>query len=199
MRYIVIDRNQEMVDSWNKYFHSEKNVTIMQGDLTEVTVDAIVSPANSFGFMDGGVDYAISLRLGWNLQDELQKIIKQLPEGELLVGKALTIPTNDDLIPYLISAPTMRVPMSFNIATSVNAYLAMKAALIEAKRHEQINEIAIPGFCTGVGKMPRDIAANQMYQAFLEIEHNQKMDFATYEVAQKYHWRINTDGALWQK
>ncbi|MFY0673136.1 MAG: macro domain-containing protein [Bacteroidia bacterium] len=187
-----------MVDSWNKYFHSEKNVTIMQGDLTEVTVDALVSPANSFGFMDGGVDYAISMRLGWDLQDELQKKIKEQPEGELLVGKALTIPTNDDLIPYLISAPTMRVPMSFNIATSINAYLAMKATLIEAQRHHHINEIAITGFCTGVGKMPRDIAANQMYQAFLEIEHKQKMNFETFGDAQKYHWKINTNGALWE-
>jgi O-acetyl-ADP-ribose deacetylase (regulator of RNase III) len=148
--------------------------------------------------MDGGVDYAISMRLGWDLQDELQKKIKELPEGELLVGKALTIPTNDDLIPYLISAPTMRVPMSFNIATSINAYLAMKATLIEAQRHRHINEVAIPGFCTGVGKMPRDIAANQMYQAFLEIEHKQKMNFETFGDAQKYHWKINTNGALWE-
>lgn len=30
--------------------------------------------------MDGGVDYAISMRLGWNLQFDLQRRIKELSE-----------------------------------------------------------------------------------------------------------------------
>ena len=68
---------------------------------------------------------------------------------ELLIGKSLVIPTKHNYIPFLISAPTMRVPMSFNIATSINAYLAMKAILIAGKNHEAINTIAIPGLCTG--------------------------------------------------
>ncbi|MFL5743547.1 MAG: macro domain-containing protein [Niastella sp.] len=64
----------------------------------------MVSPANSFGFMDGGVDYVISERLGWGLEKELQKRIKALPEGELLVGRALILETGDPHIPFLISA-----------------------------------------------------------------------------------------------
>ena len=92
-----------MVSAWNDFFGEEENVKILNGDLTEVDCDAIVSPANSFGFMDGGVDYAISVRLGWDLQFSLQEKIKALPEGELLVGKAMVIETGDELIPYLIS------------------------------------------------------------------------------------------------
>jgi hypothetical protein len=38
--------------------------------------------------MDGELDYALSERLGWDLEKKLQKIIKELPEGELLVGQA---------------------------------------------------------------------------------------------------------------
>ena len=79
---------------------------------------------------------------------ELQKKIKALSEGELLIGKAMVLETQDELIPYLIAAPTMRVPMSFNIATSINAYLAMKATLIAAKNHSNIEDLAIPGFCS---------------------------------------------------
>ena len=34
---------------------------------------AVVSPANSFGFMDGGLDYKLSERFGWALQERLQR------------------------------------------------------------------------------------------------------------------------------
>ncbi len=196
MNYLLIDKNPKMVAAWRIFFDEEENVKIRQGDLTEVLVDAIVSPANSFGFMDGGVDYAISHRLGWDLQLVLQQKIKDLPEGELLVGRAMTIETGDELIPYLIAAPTMRVPMNFNIATSVNPYLAMKATLIEARKHPKIELIAIPGFCTGVGRMQPEIAARQMYQAFKEIEKGEKMNFADFAEAQKYHWNINPQGMI---
>jgi O-acetyl-ADP-ribose deacetylase (regulator of RNase III) len=122
MHYLLIDQNPRMAEAWQLFFQDQPDVKITQGDLTSVTCDAIVSPANSFGFMDGGVDYAISERLGWDLQARLQAQIKALPEGELLVGKALVLETGDSQIPYLISAPTMRIPTDFNIQTSLNAY-----------------------------------------------------------------------------
>jgi len=198
MHYLLIDQNPRMVSAWRDFFGTEENVKILEGDLTTVTCDAIVSPANSFGFMDGGIDYAISTRLGWELQSSLQKIIKDLPEGELIVGKALILETGDDSIPYLVSSPTMRVPMSFNVSTSLNAYLAMKATLIETKHHPKITSVAIPGFCTGVGKMHPQIAARQMYQAYKEIVKGEKMDFKGFAEAQKYHWEINPQGRIFE-
>ena len=185
-----------MIKAWEAFFGEEENVTIMNGDLTTVSCDAIVSPANSFGFMDGGVDYAISLRLGWGFQLELQRQIKALPEGELLVGRSLILETGDELIPYLVSSPTMRVPMDFNISTSINAYLAMKGTLITVNDHPKINTVAIPGFCTGVGKMDVNIAAKQMYKAFKEVVKGERMSFNHYEEAQEYHLEINEKGKV---
>ena len=198
MQYLLIDTSPRMVSAWRDFFGEEENIQILEGDLTTVTCDAIVSPANSFGFMDGGVDYAISTRLGWELQSALQNKIKDLPEGELLIGKALILETGDELIPYLVSAPTMRVPMSFNISTSLNAYLAMKATLIATQNHPNINSVAIPGFCTGVGKMHPQIAARQMYQAYKEIIKGEKMDLKNFAEAQKYHWEINPQGKIFE-
>lgn len=197
MNYILIDKNPRVVEAWRNTFSKFNNITIIEGDITTIDSDAIVSPANSFGFMDGGVDYAISVRLGWDLHLALQKQIQALPEGELLVGKTLVMETGDAQIPYLISAPTMRVPMSFNIATSVNAYLAMKAALIAAKQHPEINTISIPGFCTGVGRMQPIIAAQQMLQAFREVELNKKPLIGNFVDAQKAHFKINPQGKIY--
>ena len=53
MNYLLIDKKLEMIPAWKKFFEAEESVKILQGDLTETLVDAIVSPANSFGFMDG--------------------------------------------------------------------------------------------------------------------------------------------------
>ncbi len=197
MKIILCAIESRLVVAWRNFFGEEKDVVIMEEDIITVKCDAIVSPANSFGFMDGGLDYALSERFGWDLEKQLQEIIKALPEGELLVGQALTLETGDKVVPLLISAPTMRVPTNFNIDTSVNAYLAMKAILIKAKNDERISSVAIPGLCTGVGRMQPIIAARQMYQAYKEIILGERMDFSSFGEAQKYHWNINPQGMIW--
>jgi O-acetyl-ADP-ribose deacetylase (regulator of RNase III) len=197
MKIILAAIEPKLVNAWNEFFATEENVTIIEGDITKIECDAMVSPANSFGFMDGGLDYELSERFGWDLEKRLQQLIKELPEGELLVGQAMVIETGDAKVPLLISAPTMRIPTNFNIDTSVNAYLAMKAILIKAKNDSRISSVAIPGLCTGVGRMQPIIAARQMLQAYKEIILGQRMDFKTFGEAQKYHWNINPQGMIW--
>jgi O-acetyl-ADP-ribose deacetylase (regulator of RNase III) len=100
--------------------------------------------------------------------------------------KAIILETGDKRVPWLISAPTMRVPMDFNIGTSVNAYLAMKAILIKAKNHPAINSIVIPGLCTGTGKMNPTVAARQMRAAFNEVILEQRRPFTDFAAAQAH-------------
>lgn len=197
MKIILAAIDPKLISAWRDFFLAEENVVIVEGDITKMECDAIVSPANSFGFMDGGLDYELSERFGWDLEKKLQQRIKELPEGELLVGQALVMDTGDKAVPYLISAPTMRIPTNFNIDTSVNAYLAMKAILIKARNHDGISSVAIPGLCTGVGRMQPIIAARQMFQAYKEIILSQRMDFKTFGGAQKYHLNINPQGMIW--
>ncbi|MBS1636683.1 MAG: macro domain-containing protein [Bacteroidetes bacterium] len=197
MNIILSAIESELIEAWRLYFHNEPNVSITDEDITKISCSAIVSPANSFGFMDGGLDYQLSVRFGWDLEKRLQTIIKSLPEGELLVGQAIVIETNDQVIPYLISAPTMRIPTNFNIDTSVNAYLAMKAILIKATHAPDILSVAIPGLCTGTGRMKPEIAAKQMYQAYKEIILGEKMNFKEFGEAQKYQWNMNPLSLIW--
>jgi O-acetyl-ADP-ribose deacetylase (regulator of RNase III) len=198
MQYFLVCRDEELARVWRSEFGHIDNVKIIKGDITEVVCDAIVSPSNSFGFMDGGLDYALSERFGWDLQKTLQQEIQNLPEAELLIGKAHVVPTGDGKIPFLIAAPTMRVPMNFNISTSLNAYLAMKAILIIATAHSKIKTVAIPGLCTGIGKMPVEIAARQMYMAFSEVELGNSPCFEDFGQAQKYHWKLNETGMIYE-
>jgi len=160
---------EEVVDAWRKHFNGVDGVRISQGDIFERTADAIVSPANSFGYMDGGIDLVYIRRFGWELQSRLQLHLKEQHDGELPVGHATIIETFDAKIPYLVSAPTMRVPM--NVSNSLNAYLAFRAAIRAVKQHNSesrkpIRSVLCPGLCTAIGRMPADLAAKQMAAAY---------------------------------
>ncbi|MDJ1505129.1 macro domain-containing protein [Xanthocytophaga agilis] len=197
MKLLLAYKEQGLGEAWREYFRDQPDVQILNTDITQLSCDAIVSPANSFGFMDGGLDYLLSERFGWDLQDRVQKEISELPERELLIGKALVIPTFDSKIPYLISAPTMRVPMDFMIHASLNAYLAMKAILVATTSHPDIATVAIPGLCTGVGKMPYRIAARQMFYAYEDIILQKKRKLDNFGDAQKFQIELNPAGMLW--
>jgi O-acetyl-ADP-ribose deacetylase (regulator of RNase III) len=159
--------DSEMADAWRPLFGELPNVFIHEGDILQHTADAILSPANSFGFMDGGIDLVYSRFFGWDLQDRLQDLLREKHAGELPVGYAEVVPTNHKSIPHLISAPTMRVPS--DISKTVNVYLAFRAALLAAKRTKGIKSLLSPSLGTGVGCMSYARAAKQMHAAYSEV------------------------------
>ena len=193
----LVYRDDQLGDSWRSQFARSPNVQIVNADITSIACDAVVSPANSFGFMDGGLDNALSERFGWDLQTRVQHEIQARPERELLVGQSIVVSTHDSDIPWLIVAPTMRVPMSFNIASSINAYLAMKAILIAATTHTEIDCVAVPGLCTGVGRMDPETSATQMFAAYNETVGGSPPNFADFGEAQKHQVDLNPDGMIW--
>jgi O-acetyl-ADP-ribose deacetylase (regulator of RNase III) len=87
-----------------------------------------VSPANSFGFLDGGIDTRYSERWGWVFR-KAAKTNCGKASGELVVGAAEIVETGDLTKPYLIAAPTMRLPMILGPET-VNPYLTIRAVLL---------------------------------------------------------------------
>ena len=127
------DIDEEVVQSWKRHFKGVENVNISGGDIFELKADAIVSPANSFGYMDGGIDLVYINRFGWELQTRLQSHLKEQHDGELPVGQATIVETFDAEIPFLVSAPTMRIPM--NVSNTLNAYLAFRAAIRAVRQH----------------------------------------------------------------
>jgi len=164
MKVLLVDTNPAMCEAWRKHFapQAAPDVTVIEGDICGVECDAIVSPANSFGFMDGGLDEKLLERFGDQLQETVLHEIRDSARGELLVGSVVVVRTLDHRMPWLIVAPTMRVPMDGSATT--NAYLAMVGALSTIWRRP--SRVAIPGLCTGVGKMPVARSAKQMWLAY---------------------------------
>ena len=166
MRIVLTSIDEPLANAWKK-FCGDLSFVEYAGDIFTTGVEAVVSPSNSFGFFDGGIDYAYSERFGWDLSAKAQKKIKSEYCGELLVGQAMLIETGSKSIPYLISAPTMRIPVVLPKNT-VNPYLAAKAALQCAVKNN-IASVAFPGMGTGVGNVPPEKCALQMRQAIDDV------------------------------
>lgn len=160
------DRNGEVAQSLARAFHDVPTVEVLEGDLLDAGCDAIVSPANSFGDMSGGIDKAIDDFHEGAAQTAIMQAIADHFHGELPVGMALVVEVPNRRMPYVVAAPTMRVPS--RIAGTINAYLAMRAALVAVLRHNHgapgraIRRLAVPGLGTGVGGMAPAESAEQM-------------------------------------
>lgn len=163
MKLILCDRNPALVKAWQIVFAGLADVETMYGDILDLRGDAIVSPANSFGFMDGGIDAAYTGLFGQAVQQRLQEAIRRFFEGELLVGQAAVVETCYPTIPFLISAPTMRVPMQLH--DPINIFLATRAALRLALA-KGFERVLMPGMGTGAGRVHPALAAWKMRQAY---------------------------------
>jgi len=176
------DLGQPLVDAWRQEFADVPSVQISCGDIfstqpgpiragasIDVKADAIISPANSFGFMDGGIDLLYTYQFGEALQRRVQDAIRRDFHGELPVGSAVIVPTGHQDIPWCVAAPTMRIPG--DVADTVHAYLAFRAALHAVLAHTssglpRIETVLCPGLATAIGRMPVARCARQMRRAF---------------------------------
>jgi O-acetyl-ADP-ribose deacetylase (regulator of RNase III) len=195
------DLGAELVEAWRREFAGIPSVRVSQGDIfsnragpvsredpIDVTADAIVSPANSFGFMDGGIDAVYTYQLGIQVQEGLRAVLARDFGGELPVGQAVIVPTGRREIPWCVSAPTMRTPR--DVSATVNAFLAFRAALIAVLEHNRgqdtpIRTILCPGLGTAVGRMPVRRCAHQMRAAWDRVFGGQPFVPSTLDAAER--------------
>lgn len=167
MRLRFRDLNPAVTAAVAEAFAGIPAFDVQCGDVfSAAPADAIVSPANSYGWMDGGIDLVYRDRFGTHVEEKLQKLIAQLPTKVLAVGEAMIIGTDDAEIPAMISAPTMAVPSV--VADTENAYLAF-AAVLRAVRHMNFQTIICPGLATMTGRMAPETSARQMRRAWDEL------------------------------
>jgi len=170
LKLILVDPHAELCAAWKKHFKNLPNVTTVNGRFEELPeFDCMVSAANSFGLMDGGVDLAIINFFGIDLMDRVQQHIITEYLGEQPVGTSFIVETNNPQHPFVAHTPTMRVPMP--ISRTDNVYKGMWAMLVAVHRHNlgsavKIETIACPGLGTLTGRVEPDEAARQMALAY---------------------------------
>lgn len=201
MQLILCAMDDDLLSAWQQECGALPGVEIHAGSIFERAADALVSPANSFGFMDGGIDLAISEQLGWQVQDRLRALLARDYDGELLVGQAVLVPTDAADFPLLIAAPTMRMPAVLPRDT-VNPYLATRAVL-RLVQHDTwvvdgqelalrglIRSVAFPGMGTGIGGVSAQACARQMRQAITDVLLHPRPPPADWDDATDRHLRL---------
>jgi O-acetyl-ADP-ribose deacetylase (regulator of RNase III) len=176
MQWILIDRKPSLIRAWQRVFH-DTPVHVEIGDFVAAARgSAWVSPANSFGWLNGGVDWAIQQAYDasdCDITHIVQEAILTQADGELPVGQALVIPTPGTPYTHLIVAPTMRTPRP--AFWTLNAYLAFRAILLAVRQWNQnhagdaIATVYCPGLATGIGHMPAKRCARQMRTAWDQV------------------------------
>lgn len=137
------------------------------------TIVYYVSPANSLGFMDGGIDLPLSRKIMPGIEPKLKQEIHNNGKVNLIgrkylpIGSSIIVKHNETT--YLVSAPTMLLPQ--NVKNTQNAYYASMAVLhniiINNKnfiKNKNI-EIIFTSMCCGCGKMNVKESLNQTLKA----------------------------------
>ena len=192
MKYILCDINKTLCNEWEKNFKSVSDVQVYCGSIFDTEANVLVSPANSFGFMEGGIDGAYSMYFDYTIEQKVQSYIGEFFSGELPIGCTVMVETGDEQFKYLLAAPTMRLPTNIAI-DQLNIYIASKAIFNREFADDMV--IAIPGLGTGVGGVNERVCAYQMRQAYEDA--NNKLTFATMSKAITHHqYIVNTSTKL---
>jgi O-acetyl-ADP-ribose deacetylase (regulator of RNase III) len=177
-KLVLCDPNEGLCEEWRRAFAPYgEDVEVRQGRFEDVDFDCVVSPANSFGLMDGGVDEAITMYFGQQMMDRVQEKVIEQYAGEQPIGTSMIVQGGEvrGKVRYVAHTPTMIIPM--NISKTTNIYMAMKAMLLEVEKHNQyyqdskqeIKTVVCPGLGTGAGRVPYNLAAQQMSNAYRNV------------------------------
>ena len=164
MHLHLVDVNAAVVEAWKVAFDGFPEVSVQHGDILAVAHNTVVSPANSLGFMDGGIDAAYLAFFGPQIQSKVQDAIRRRPDGQLPVGASLIVRTGHPRIPFLVVAPTMMLPEA---VSADHAYRALRAVLRIAGTDPEVGkDIFCPGLTTLTGRVAPAAAAGEMAAAY---------------------------------
>jgi O-acetyl-ADP-ribose deacetylase (regulator of RNase III) len=176
MNIHFVSLDEEFIEHVKDLFGDKATYTLGDIRSTPQRGRAFVSPANSFGVMDGGIDLVLS-KMFPGCEPKVKEMIKdlshksQLGRSYLRVGSALWFHVGPQTV--LISAPTMFLP--HDVSDTQNARWAMEAILVAGKKiHEATNGIihtlVITSLCCGVGRMDPEQSAIQIRAAVRNFE-----------------------------
>jgi O-acetyl-ADP-ribose deacetylase (regulator of RNase III) len=167
----LVHPEEEMCSAFAARFAGLPGVRVVRGRLEDLEPhDAFVTAGNSFGIMTAGIDAAAVRFFGDEVMQRVQHRIMDEFLAEQPVGTAFVVETGKEGYPFVVHAPTMRVPGSIEGTDKI--YSATWAALLAVYRHNcssakrKIETVAMPAMGTGFGGVKFHEAARQMAAAY---------------------------------
>lgn len=176
LQFIFFDRDLNKIQKYTNVLRNIPGTNFIHDDLENLLnknslINCIVSPANSYGFMNGGIDRDINTIMD-NIEVDVKQRIEEVGNYDrsgrkfLPIGKCEVIQKNNKI---LFVAPTMVMPGYLINENEKNIFHAFYAILQKAnnivKQHNINLVIACPCLGTGVGNMDPTKSAIQVKQA----------------------------------
>ncbi len=139
-------------------------LSLVEGDITEAAVDAIVNAANESLQLGGGVAGAIRTKGGARIQEECNRL------GPIQVGQAVLTSGGNLRARYVIHAVGPRMGEGNEDGKLADA---TRSALRLANEH-QLARVAFPAISTGIFGYPKDRCAKVMLETAVAFCENEK-------------------------
>ena len=157
MKVLIADHNKSTIASINE---CNPSFEVEEGNPLAFDIDAVVSPANTMGIMNGGYDAVLRRYFGIAIEYTVQKYLEKF---KIDVGQAIAVKTGHPKVNWLIVTPTVSVTgegLSGHESVSYAcAYNSVKAA------HERgVKYLGMTGLGSGVGGLDRRASARQQVQ-----------------------------------
>ena len=154
MKVIIADHNKSTISSINE---CNPSFEVEEGNPLAFDVDAIVSPANTKGIMNGGYDAVLRRFFGVSIEYLVQQYLEKF---KIDVGQAIAVKTGHPKVHWLIVTPTVSVTgegLSGHESVSyICAYNDVKVA------HQRgVKYLGMTGLGSGVGGIDRRVSARQ--------------------------------------
>ena len=198
MKIYLLDRNRAICRKWRQEFKDIENVEVVLDDFGNFMdghseIDGVVSPANGFGMMDGGYDYAITCHFGDTLMKAVQRKIIREYYGIQPIATCISVPipkrkNADGKQMYLLHTPVMTTPEV--VLDPLLIYHAMRNTMMEAKKLH-LESIVIPAWGGQCGCVPPSVIAKNMRCAYEQSETPNTM--INWDVIEMYEKQFQTE------
>jgi O-acetyl-ADP-ribose deacetylase (regulator of RNase III) len=179
-RIKFVSKNLQWIQEIRSRFYDCPQILAIHGDIADCPKEntVFVSPANSYGTMNGGIDSVLNERVFPGVEglvkDKIASLGIQTALGRpfLPIGCAVFVKTG--ATSGLIAAPTMVSPRS--VAETNNAFLSFLVALTMMKKYREktqqesiLTTLVVTSHCCGYGEMDEEVSAQQMRAAYDEF------------------------------
>ena len=130
-------------------------ITVLQGDITKITADAIVNAANSSLMGGGGVDGAIHRAGGPAILEDCRKIVAR--QGGCATGEAVI--TTAGRLPAKHVIHTVGPVWNGGHKKEAEKLAACYRNSLQLAADHQLSTIAFPNISTGIYRFPKNEAA----------------------------------------
>ena len=144
MNILIADNKQAVITAAEE---CNPSFEIEWGNPLAFDIDAVVSPANTMGIMNGGYDAVLRRYFGVTIELRVRQYIEKFP---ISVGEAIAVMTGHEKVKFLIVTPTVSVNNDGLSGHKSVSYSCAYSSVISAYERG-VSYLGMTGLGTGVG------------------------------------------------